>query len=291
MKNAEVSMKNKVVLITGGSGGIGKETALALARMGAEVVIVGRSREKTAAAAEEICRVTGNLAVGTLVGDLSYQADVHRVAQEFRGRYQRLDVLVNNAGGVFMHREESKDGIEMTFALNHLNYFLLTHLVLDQLEASAPARIVNVSSQAHMGGKIYFEDLELRRGYSGWKAYSQSKLANLLFTYELARHLEGRGVTVNALHPGFVATNFGKSNGGLFQPLFRLAQIAAISPEAGAQTSVYLASSPEVESVTGKYFDKKKAVRSNPISYNTQVARRLWEMSLAMVQIKEAEQG
>ena len=288
--NAEGSMKNKVVLITGGTGGIGKETALALVKMGAAVVIVGRNPQKTAAVTDEIRKASGNPTVEYLLGDLAIQADVRRVAQEFRSHHNRLDVLVNNAGAVFMSREESQDGIEMTFALNHLNYFLLTHLLLDQLKASAPARVINVSSAAHMGGKMNFDDLELRHTYNGWKAYSQSKLANVLFTYELARRLKGSGVTANALHPGFVATNFGKSNGGVFQPFFRLAQIAAISPHAGAQTSVYLASSPEVEGVTGQYFDKKKAVNSSALSHNAEDAQRLWNISLDRVGLQAIAQ-
>ena len=288
--NAEGSMKNKVVLITGGTGGIGKETALALVKMGAAVVIVGRNPQKTAAVTDEIRKASGNPTVEYLLGDLAIQADVRRVAQEFRSHHNRLDVLVNNAGAVFMSREESQDGIEMTFALNHLNYFLLTHLLLDQLKASAPARVINVSSAAHMGGKMNFDDLELRHTYNGWKAYSQSKLANVLFTYELARRLKGSGVTANTLHPGFVATNFGKSNGGVFQPFFRLAQIAAISPHAGAQTSVYLASSPEVEGVTGQYFDKKKAVNSSALSHNAEDAQRLWNISLDRVGLQAIAQ-
>jgi NAD(P)-dependent dehydrogenase (short-subunit alcohol dehydrogenase family) len=204
---------------------------------------------------------------------------VRRLADDFKSHFSRLDVLVNNAGAVFLTRHESADEIEMTFGLNHLNYFLLTNLLLDMLIASAPARVVNVSSGAHNGARLNFDDLENKRGYNGMRAYGQSKLANLLFTYELARRLEGKGVTANALHPGFVASNFAKNNLGILKPLMSLIQLGAISPEEGAQTSIYLASSPEVAGVTGKYFVKKKAVTSSTASYDEETARRLWDIS------------
>lgn len=187
---------------------------------------------------------------------------------------------MNNAGSFFMSRQESVDGIEMTFALNHLGYFLLTNLLLDTLEASAPARIVNVSSAAHERAQIDFEDLQGRQKYSGWQAYGQSKLANVLFTYELARRLEGTGVTVNALHPGFVATNLGAGTYGLIGRLFKkLVNLRGVSPEEGARTSIYLATSSEVEGVTRKYFVEQKAVPSSEASYDEATARRLWQVS------------
>jgi NAD(P)-dependent dehydrogenase (short-subunit alcohol dehydrogenase family) len=197
-------------------------------------------------------------------------------------------VLVNNAGGFFARREESADGIEMTWALNHLNYFLLTDLLLETLKASAPARIVSVSSGAHMGAKgINFEDVGFKQGYSGWSAYSHSKLANVLFTYELARRLAGTRITANALHPGFVATGFGHNNGGLMRTGMNLVQkIAAKRPEQGAETSIYLASSLEVEGVSGKYFDNKQAVKSSAASYDTEAAKRLWTLSETMAHAK-----
>jgi retinol dehydrogenase 12 len=280
------SMKDKVVLITGATGGIGQVTAERLAEAGARLVITGRNAEKTALVAEEIGKKAVT-SVEFLVGDLSVQADVRRLAQEFRQRHNRLDVLINNAGAFFINRKTSQDGIEMTFALNHLAYFLLTNLLLDLLVASAPARVVNVSSAAHIGGRINLDEVKDPPRYSGWSAYSQSKLANVYFTYELARRLEGRGVSVNALHPGFVATNFGRSNGGLFNPLFRLFQIGAISPEAGAKTSLYLATSPEVEGISGKYFDRCKAVSSSPVSYDVQMAQKLWQISAAITGVEE----
>lgn len=271
-------MKNKVILVTGGTSGIGKVAATELARMGASVVIVGRNHGKTAAIVEEIRAQTDNIRVDGLVADLSSLAEVRKLAADFKKRYQRLDVLLNNAGAVFTQRQVSADGYEMTFALNHLNYFLLTNLLLDVLKASAPARIVNVSSGAHTGGRLDFSDLQSEK-YSSWKAYSNSKLANVYFTYELARRLQGTGVTVNALHPGFVATNFGVSNGGFMQGIMKVAQLGAISPEKGAQTSIYLASSPEVEGVTGKYFSDKKETRSSAISYDEAIAAQLWDVS------------
>ncbi len=280
-------MHGKVCLITGGTDGIGRVTAEALAQAGANLTIVARNPQKTAAVVKEIQEKTGNQEVAYLLGDLSVQSEVRRVAEEFRQQHDQLHVLINNAGAMFINHQVSRDGIEMTFALNHLAYFLLTNLLLDLLISSAPARIINVSSGAHIGGKISFEDLRNPSSYSGWRAYSQSKLANILFTYELARRLQGTGVSVNTLHPGFVATNFGRSNGGFFDPLFRLAQVFAISPEKGAQTSIYLATSTEVEGITGKYFSKQKPVASSNASYNEETARKLWDASLELTGIKE----
>ena len=207
-----MTMQGKICLITGGTNGIGKSTAQALAQMGATVVIVGRNAPKTAQVVEEIRAASGNNNVDSLLADLSSQQEVRRLADEFKSKYSHLHVLLNNAGGVFMQRQLSVDGIEMTFALNHLAYFLLTNLLLDTIKASAPARIINVSSDAHTSGKIEFDNLQGERRYSPG-AYGNSKLANILFTMELARRLEGTGVTVNALHPGFVATGFAKNNG------------------------------------------------------------------------------
>ncbi len=276
-------MDGKVILVTGATAGVGEVTARALAGMGATLVMVGRSPEKCRQVAEDIKARTGSSRVSYLVGDLSAQADLRRMAGEFKGLFSRLDVLVNNAGAFFMARRESVDGIEMTFALNHLAYFLLTNLLLDVLVSSAPARIVSVSSGAHFGAQLNFDDLENKKGYRGWKAYGQSKLANLLFTNELARRLAGKKVTANALHPGFVASNFAKNNLGPFKGVYSLFQrMVAISPEAGAQTSIYLASSPQVAGVTGQYFDKQKAVAPSPAALDAEAARRLWEISARM---------
>jgi retinol dehydrogenase-12 len=276
------NMAGKVVLVTGATGGIGQVTARSLAGMGATVVVNGRDPQKTSTTVQSIRSQTGNESVDGLVADLSSQSQIKKLAEDFRARYDRLDVLVNNAGAIIMKREESVDGIEMTFALNHLNYFLLTHQLLDMLRASKPSRIVNVSSEAHRGARLNFDDLENRQGYTGWKAYGQSKLANIYFTYSLSATLENSGVTANVLHPGFVATNFGRSNGGFFSPLFKIIQMGAITPEEGAQTSIYLASSPEVAEVTGKYFVKSTAVSSSAVSYDKAAARKLWDVSLEM---------
>jgi NAD(P)-dependent dehydrogenase (short-subunit alcohol dehydrogenase family) len=217
-----------------------------------------------------------------MVADLSAQQGVRQLAETFKGRHQRLDVLVNNAGAFFMSRRENVDGIEMTLALNHLGYFLLTNLLLDTLKASAPARIVNVSSAAHERAQIDFDALQGDGKYRGMQSYGQSKLANVLFTYELARRLEGTGVTVNALHPGLVATNFGANNGWFVSLIKRLVTVFSISAEEGAQTSIYLATSPEVEGVTGKYFVNQQPVPSSPASYDEATASRLWQVSAEM---------
>jgi len=279
MATSTSPMQGKICMVTGATSGIGLIAAQALARQEARVIVVGRDPGRGATTVSRIAQQTGNPQVELLLADLSAQADVHRLAGEFQGRYARLDVLVNNAGAIFTKRRLSADGIEMTFALNHLGYFLLTNLLLDTLKASPPARIVNVSSDAHRGAQMNFSDPQGERRYGGWRAYGQSKLANLLFTYELARRLEGTGVTVNAVHPGFVATGFGRNNRGLFALLIRLAQLTALSPEQGAETLIYLATSPEVEGVTGKYFVKKRPVESTRASYDQSAAQRLWQLS------------
>lgn len=276
-------MKDKICMVTGATSGIGEATARALAQMGATVIVVGRDPERGAAALERIRSATGSMAVELMLADLSSQAQIRQLAQEFKRKYSRLDVLVNNAGALFTTRQQSADGIEMNFALNHLNYFLLTNLLLDTLKASAPARIVNVGALAHQfARRVDFDDLQGQRKYFGWGAYGQSKLCNLLFTYELARRLDGTGVTVNALHPGIVATNFGMSGGGVMRLFNRLMSVAMIRPEQGAQTSLYLATSPEVEGISGKYFVNQKAVRSSKASYDQSAAARLWQVSEAM---------
>jgi len=282
------TVERKKVLITGGTDGIGKVTALELAKLGAHVIIIGRNPQKTEQTVREIREQSNNERVDFLIADLSEQEQVRRVAAEYRHRYDQLHVLINNAGAFFAKRELTGDGLEKTFALNHLAYFLLTHLLLDLLTKSAPARIINVSSAAHFGGRINFDDLNAEKGYSGWGAYSNSKLMNVLFTYELARRLQGSGVTVNCLHPGFVATQFGKNNGGLIGLGLSLVQrVGAISPQQGAETTLYLATSPEVEGITGRYFDQKKAVESSKISQDEETARRLWEISLELTGLKE----
>lgn len=273
-------MTGKVCLITGATNGIGKVAALELAKLGATVVVVGRSAERTRIVVEAIKHVSGSESVKMAVADLSSQEDVRELADTFQEKYNRLDVLINNAGAVFMQRRESVDGLEMTWALNHLSYYLLTNLLLDLLKDSVPARIINVSSDAHQAGRIPFDDLESKKSYAGFRAYAQSKLANVLFTYELARRLNGSGVTANAVHPGLVGTGFGHNNGFLMQAAMTLLRPFSRTPEKGAETLVYLASSPQVEGVTGKYFYDKKARRTTPESYDEELARRLWEVSM-----------
>lgn len=275
-------MHEKVCLITGATDGIGKVAAHELARAGATVVLVGRNAAKCASVADTIRQTTGNAAVNYLVADLSSQQALRELAAAFQEGYSRLDVLLNNVGAVYTRRQESVDGIEMTWALNHLSYFLLTQLLLDQLRQSAPSRVVNVSSDAHRGAGLNLADPEAKRGYNGLRAYAQSKLANIVFTYELARRLEGTGVTANALHPGIVATRFAANNGFVGRLLRGAMDVVSISAEEGAKTSSYLASSPEVAGMSGQYFDKCRAVRSSPASYDEQTARQLWELSAAM---------
>lgn len=275
----QYDMRGKTCLVTGATDGIGEITARTLAQYGATVIVVGRDPKRSATTVERIHRQTGNDAVEFIPADLSSLAEIRRLAQQFKDQHPRLDVLVNNAGALFIRRRRSVDGFEKTFALNHLGYFLLTNLLLDTIRSSAPARIVNVSSAAHWRATLDLDDLQNERTYSSMQAYGQSKLANILFTYELARRLEGTGVTVNALHPGFVATYFGVGRNPVGRLFKRVVNLWAISAEDGAQTSIYLAASPDVEGVTGKYFVNKKPVRSSKASYDQLAARRLWQES------------
>jgi Dehydrogenases with different specificities (related to short-chain alcohol dehydrogenases) len=285
----KANMSGKICLVTGATNGIGKATAQALAKMGATVVIVGRKAPKTAQIVEEIRAASGNKNVDSLLADLSSQKEVRRLAEEFKSKYPSLHVLLNNAGGTFRTRQLSVDGIEMTFALNHLAYFLLTNLLLDRITASASARIISVSSDAHSGGKIEFDNLQGERSYSGFGPYGNSKLANILFTIELARRLEGTGVTVNALHPGLVNTGFGKNNPGLLMKIMGIIiPLVARSPEKGAETSIYLASSAEVKNITGKYFVDCKVTQPAPQAADLSVARKLWDVSAEMVHLADA---
>lgn len=281
-------VSGKVCTVTGASSGIGKATAMGLAQMGATVVMICRTRERGERAQTEIVSRTGNLNVELLLADLSSQRAIRAVAEELKRKHSRLDVLVNNAGGIFSPRSLSEDGIEYTFAVNHLAYFLLTRLLLDRLKESGPSRIVNVSSDAHTTGHINFDDLEGKRRYFAQRAYSQSKLANLLFTYELSRRLQGGAVTVNAVHPGAVRTNFGSTASTPFRIIVKVAGPFMRSPEKGAETVIYLASSKDVEGITGKYFYDKKEARSTTESHDLNVARRLWEVSEQMTRIQSS---
>ncbi len=278
-------MQGTTALVTGATDGIGKETALRLAEKGARVLIAGRNPEKGAQAVADINAQTGRADAMFLAADLSTQRDVRGLAEAVKQATDRLDVLVNNAGAIVFGRQETADGIELTFALNHLNYFLLTNALLDLLKASAPSRVVSVASIAHRRATLNFDDLQLKKGYGSWKAYSRSKLANIMFTYELARRLEGTGVTANCLHPGFVRSHFGQNN----NPFARLAVSLAmrfgnaISVQEGARTSIHLASSPEVEGLSGLYFDECRPVKSNRVSYDEAAQKRLWDISAGMV--------
>ena len=280
-------MGGKVVLITGGTSGIGRAAATALAAMGAEVVVTGRNRERGEAAVEEVRRASGNEGVSLMLADLSVQADVRSLAQRFREGHDRLDVLVNNAGLVQSKRTETADGLEITFAVNHLAPFLLTNLLLDLLKESAPSRIITVSSEARRGASIDFDDLQSERRYRGFQVYGMTKKANILFTYELAERLEGTGVVANCLHPGAVSTNFAQNNRGPIALFFRLFKPFMRSPEQGADTLVYLSSSPEAGALNGKYLTDRKEV--SPAEPRDEAAqKRLWEVSEELTNLKVA---
>jgi len=287
MPTVNSSMQGKICMVTGANSGIGKATALALAQMGATVVMVCRDRARGEEARSEITTKSRNNAVDLLLADLSSQQSIRQLVENFQQHYTHLHVLINNAGAAFPgRRRETADGLEMTFAVNYLAPFLLTNLLLDVLKASAPARIVNVSSASHKSGYIQMDDLQGEKHNRSMRAYPQSKLAIVLFTYELARRLQGTGVTANCLDPGFVATNIGQTGASLpVRLLIKLIGSFGTSPEKGAKTSIYLASSPEVEGVTGKYFVKSLPKRSAAISYDESLQRQLWEQSAKLVNL------
>ncbi len=281
---AAQAMTGKTVLITGATSGIGRAAAIGLATMGARVGITGRDRSRAEAAAAEIARASGKPAVDVFVADMSSQSEVRRLADEVLTTYPRLDVLLNNVGGFWAHRHMTADGLEHTLAVNHLAPFLLTSLLLERLIASAPARVVTVSSAAQSMGKIDFDDLMGETRYSGQRAYNQSKLANVMFTYELARRLQGTGVTATALHPGVTRTGFGADDPNLMMiPIIAVLRPFMKSPTRGAETAVYLASSPEVEGVTGRYFADREARKSQDSSYDAATTARLWDVSAELV--------
>jgi NAD(P)-dependent dehydrogenase (short-subunit alcohol dehydrogenase family) len=284
MGSSDQLMAGRVCLITGATSGIGRMTADALAAMGATLFLVARDRVRGEDTCTAIRRATGNERVQLLLADLASLDSIRALVRAFLATGEPLHVLINNAGVVNLSRRLTQDGIEEVFAVNHLAYFLVTHLLLDRLRASAPARIINVASEAHkFGNGIDFGNLQGERSFRTMRIYGQSKLANILFTYELARRLDGTGVTVNCLHPGAVATGLGKNNGrwagmliALLRPFFR-------TPEKGAETSIYLASSPDVTAVSGRYFYNCKPIRSAPASYDEAAARRLWDESARLV--------
>ena len=282
---ADNTMQGKVCLVTGATSGIGQEAAKELAQRGATVIVVGRNADKCAKTATQIRQQTGNAQVESMVADLSSLKDVRALAQQFKSKYSRLDVLMNNAGAIYLSRQASVDGFELTFALNHLTYFLLTNLLLDTLIASAPSRIINISSAMHYNAQLDFDDLQNARKYDGMKVYGQSKLANVLFTYELARRLEGKRVTANAVHPGMVATNFAANNGALGKIVRPLMNLGSISIARGAATMVYLAVSSDVDGMTGKYWVEKKERHSSLGSYDEAVQKKLWQVSEEMAKV------
>lgn len=275
----------KICLVTGASSGIGRETAQGLAAAGGHVVLLCRNEAKGRQAQAEIKQITQNPQIDLLLADLSNKKEVYRVAQEFKQKYSQLHLLVNNAGGYFATRQETADGFEHTLALNHLAYFSLTTQLLEVMQSTPSGRIINVSSIMHYLGHIYFEDIQLKKSFGGIKAYCQSKLANVLFTYELARRLDKTNITVNCLHPGVVSSGFAKNNGWWAIFLANLGRPFTISVQKGAANSIYLATAPELARITGKYFHGFKPFSSKPISYNQQVASRLWEISEELTQV------
>jgi len=275
----EGRIDGKVALVTGATKGIGRVTARELAQRGARVLLVARDRTRGEATAAEIREASEGRPPDVLVADLSSRSEVRRLAREVRERTPRLDLLVNNAGAIFEERKVSADGLEMTFALNHLAYFLLTLELLPLLEEGSTSRIVNVSSVAHERGTIDFDDLQGERGYSMWKAYQQSKLANVLFTRELARRLGGRGVSTNALHPGVIASGFGRNGRGVFSRLVALGAPFLASPEKGARTTLHVATAPELRGVTGRYFSGYREKTPSRAARDAAAALRLWQIS------------
>jgi NAD(P)-dependent dehydrogenase (short-subunit alcohol dehydrogenase family) len=278
-------MKGKICVITGANSGIGKATAVGLAKMGATIVMICRNAERGEAARKEIIEKTGNESVDLLIADLSSQKAIRNVVEEYKKKYQNLHVLINNAGLVLRKRAVSEDNIEMNFAVNHLAPFLLTNLLLDVLKKSAPSRIINVTSGLHKNATLDFDDLKSEKSYGSYKTYGKSKLALVLFTYELSRRLEGTKVTANVLHPGVIKSNLGRDM-SVFSRGFT--KIFFKKPEKGAETPIYLASSPEVEGVTGKYFVNKQEAKSAEESYNEEIAKKLWEISEQLTDLKSS---
>ena len=284
---ATSNMQGKVCLVTGASGGIGKVMTRELAKMGATVVMLCRNRTKGEAVLAEIKEASGNDRVDLIVADLSSLAEVRRAADEFKRKYTQLHVLINNAGTINGEHKVTSDGLENTFATNYLAPFLLTQLLLDVLKASASARIINVSSSGHTSGRIDFADLQGERSYSFMRAYTQSKLAQIYFTYELTERLKGTGVTVNALHPGLVDSSFNRGTRGIAHLVGEVVYFfSGISEEKGAQTTLYVATSPEVEGVSGKYFSQSnggKETPSSPLSYDVAIRRQIWNVSEELI--------
>lgn len=283
MQYTEMDVQDKRCLITGATAGIGLETAKALAQRGAHVILVGRNAEKGARVLQDIRAASSHPSLVFLQADLSVQSQIRQLTEEVHHRYDGLDILINNAGAIFQHRELSPEGLERTFALNHLNYFMLTLLLLDLIKAEGGGRIINVASRAHVGASLDLEDLQNTRRYRAFKAYADSKLCNVLFTYHLAGLLKDTGVTVNTVHPGLVRSDFGKNNPGMYKMIKPISQLFGISAEKGAETLVYLACAQEVQGTTGKYYVNCRSVPSSKNSYDPTLQEGLWQKSLALI--------
>lgn len=272
-------LRGKTVLVTGATAGIGRETALGLAKLGAHVILVGRNPEKTQRVCDELKAASGHQHIDFLLADLSLLSEVRKVAAEFLARFGTLHVLINNVGAINLKREVTQEGFELTFAMNHLGLFLLTELLLPALQKAAPARIINLSSDAHRTTGLDFDDLQAERGYSSFKVYSRSKLMNVLFTRELAHRVAPMRITANAVHPGMVASDFINKPGTLGRIANAFVGVFGLTPEAGARTSVFVASSPQVEGMTGRYFVKSKSVTPSRKARDEAAAKRLWDIS------------
>jgi retinol dehydrogenase 12 len=280
-----VDLRNKIVLITGANSGIGKVAAKALAKAGATLSMVSRNATRGEAALAEVKTASGNPNVELFVADLASMTQVRRLAADFRKKHGGLHLLINNAGGMIGERQLTEDGCEATFAGNHLGPFLLTNLLLDLLKKSAPARVINVSSTAARGGTMDFDDLHLAKGYSQFKAYARAKLANILFTRELSRRLEGSGVTAVAMHPGVVRTRFGETASGFMRFLIKLGGPLLLSPERGADTMIWAATAPEAQALNGVYLIRRKVRRPPLLARDDEVAKRLWDVSAQLAKL------
>ena len=281
-------MQVKNILITGATSGIGRETATAIAKTGNNIIFSARDKNKAQSTLNYLKSINNSIRIDYFIADLSSMQETRNFASDIKKSYSQIDVLINNAGLILGKRKITPDNYEYTFALDHLSPFLITGMLLDLLKNSPSARIITVSSAAHMIGRIHFNDIMLTKKYSSFKAYSQAKLANVLFTYELSRRLQGQKITSNALHPGTVASNFGNDLTIGYKYMIKLSKPFMIRPEKGAATSVHLALSPEVEGVSGKYFVKKKSVKSSPLSYDLNIAERLWALSEELTDFKYA---
>ncbi len=279
-------MKNKICIVSGANSGIGKVTASALAEKGAQIVMVCRSKEKGLAALNEIKEKTKSKDIELITADFASQKSIREAASQIKAKYPIIDVLVNNAGAINELRTENAEGYETTFATNHLGYFLFTNLLLDNLKAAPRARIINVASEAQRVGKLDFYDLQSKNNYTPMKAYCMSKLANIVFTYELSKRLQGTNITTNCLHPGVVNTNFGKELTGVVKIFYKLFGSFLRSPEKGAETTIWLATDSKLEGVSGKYFANKKEIKSQKASYDAEIQKHLWEVSEKMINLK-----